>query len=58
MGGPPPWSNAKRNLTMGINILKDDLSKIGVSPKRDFESPQEFNTHFEKHKTLILDVTE
>ena len=27
-------SNAKRNQTMGIKILKDSLSKIGVSPKR------------------------
>ncbi len=51
-------SSAKRNLTMGIEILKDDLSKIGVLPKREFESPQEFKTYFEKHKTLILDATE
>ncbi len=58
MGGPPPRSNAKRNQTMGIEILKDALSKIGVLPKREFESPQEFKTYFEKHKTLILDATE
>lgn len=51
-------SNAKRNQTMGIEILKDALSKIGVLPKRDFESPQEFKTYFEQHKTLILDATE
>ncbi|GAB2645374.1 hypothetical protein GCM10027035_44330 [Emticicia sediminis] len=43
---------------MGIEILKDALSKIGGLPKQDFESPQEFKTYFEKHKTLILDATE
>lgn len=58
MGGPPPRSNAKRNQTMGIENLKDTLSKIGVLPKREFESTQEFKTYFEKHKILILDVTE
>lgn len=51
-------SNAKRNQTMGLEILKDALSKIGVLPKRNFESPQDFKTYFEKHKTLILDATE
>ena len=51
-------SNAKRNQTMGIKILKDSLSKIGVSPKRTFDSPQDFKTYFEEHKTLILDATE
>ena len=51
-------SNAKRNQTMGIEILKDALSKIGVLPKRNFESPQDFKTYFEEHKTLILDATE
>lgn len=51
-------SNAKRNQTMGIEILKNALSKIGVLPKRNFESPQDFKTYFEEHKTLILDATE
>ena len=51
-------SNAKRNQTMGIEILKDALSKNGVLPKRNFESPQDFKTYFEEHKTLILDATE
>jgi hypothetical protein len=51
-------SNAKRNQTMGIEILIDALSKIDVLPKRNFESPQEFKTYFEEHKTLILDATE
>jgi hypothetical protein len=51
-------SNAKRNQTMGIEILKDTLSKINVLPKRNFESVHDFKTYFEEHKTLILDATE
>ncbi|WP_394993961.1 hypothetical protein [Emticicia sp.] len=51
-------SNAKRNQTMGIGILKDTLSKIGILPKRNFETPQDFKAYFEEHKTLILDATE
>jgi len=51
-------SNAKRNQIMGIEILKDTLSKINVLPKRNFESAQDFKTYFEEHKTLILDATE
>jgi hypothetical protein len=51
-------SNAKRNQTMGIEILKTALSEIGVLPKRNFISVEEFKTYFEEHKTLILDATE
>lgn len=51
-------SNAKRNQTMGIEVLKNALSKKGVLPKRNFESPQDFKIYFEEHKTLILDATE
>lgn len=51
-------SNAKRNQTMGIEILKIALSEIGVLPKRNFVSVEEFKTYFEEHKTLILDATE
>lgn len=51
-------SNAKRNQTMGIDILKKSLSDIKVLPKRDFDSLQDFKTYFEEHKTLILDATE
>lgn len=39
---------------MGIEISKDTLSKVGASPKRDFETIQDFKTYFEDHKTLIL----
>ncbi|WP_394992997.1 hypothetical protein [Emticicia sp.] len=51
-------SNAKRNQTMGIEILKTALSEIGILPKRNFISVEEFKTYFEEHKTLILDATE
>ena len=58
IGGQPPQSNAKRNQTLGIDILKNALEKIAVLPKRTFETPQEFKEYFEQHKTLILDATE
>lgn len=51
-------SNAKRNQTLGIEVLKNALEKLMVLPKRNFETPQEFKEYFEQHKTLILDATE
>ena len=43
---------------MGIEVLKDALSKLGVLPKREFKNVEDFKTYFESSKTLILDVTE
>lgn len=51
-------SNAKRNQTLGIEVLKNALEKLKVLPKQNFETPQEFKAYFEQHKTLILDATE
>ena len=51
-------SNAKRNQSMGIEVLKGALSKLGVLPKREFKNVEDFKTYFESSKTLILDVTE
>lgn len=51
-------SNAKRNQSMGIEVLKDALSKLGVLPKREFKDVEDFKVYFESSKTLILDVTE
>ncbi|MFN3488480.1 MAG: hypothetical protein ACK4YV_05075, partial [Emticicia sp.] len=48
-------SNAKRNQTLGLEILKNALAKLAVLPKRNFETLQEFKEYFEQHKTLILD---
>jgi hypothetical protein len=51
-------SNAKRNQTLGIEILKHALDTLNLLPRRSFENPQDFQSYFEEHKTLILDATE
>ena len=51
-------SNAKRNQTMGLEVLKRALGDAGLLPKRSFASVEEFSAYFQKHKSVILDGTE
>ncbi|GAB4408985.1 MAG: hypothetical protein OHK0053_35800 [Microscillaceae bacterium] len=51
-------SNAKRNQRLGLEVLQDALSKLGLLPKRSFENVEEFNAYFKAHKKLIIDATE
>lgn len=51
-------SNAKRNQTLGLEVLKRSLSDAGLLPKREFASSEEFGTYFSGHKSVILDGTE
>lgn len=51
-------SNAKRNLELGISILKDLLLENGYAPKREFESVEQFEKFFRGTRTLIIDGTE
>lgn len=51
-------SNAKRNQELGLEVLKRGLDDIGVLPKREFASPEEFSAYFNGHKAIILDGTE
>lgn len=51
-------SNAKRNQTLGLTILKRALGDIGCMPVREFESVGEFQDYFEQHKKMIIDGTE
>ena len=51
-------SNAKRNQSFGLDVLKIALANLNVLPKREFEDTASFKSYFEKHKTLILDATE
>ena len=51
-------SNAKRNQSMGLEVLKGALSNLEVLPKREFKDVEAFKTYFEDQKTLILDATE
>lgn len=51
-------SNAKRNQTLGLTVLKRALRDKGCLPEREFESPEAFWKHFEGQKAIILDGTE
>jgi hypothetical protein len=51
-------STAKRLQDLGVSVLKHTLMKAGYAPKRSFCSLEEFQTYFQKYKTLILDATE
>jgi hypothetical protein len=51
-------SNAKRNQRVGLQVLAETLTDLGVMPKRKFETVSDFETYFAKHQTLILDGTE
>ena len=51
-------SNAKRNLELGLLILKDLLSEHGYAPKREFETVEQFEKFFRGTRTLIIDGTE
>jgi hypothetical protein len=51
-------SNAKRNQSLGLQILQRSLADAGHLPERNFESPEEFWKHFEGQKVIILDGTE
>jgi hypothetical protein len=51
-------SNAKRNQTLGLEVLKRALGDAGLLPKRSFASSEEFSAYFSQHKSVILDGTE
>lgn len=51
-------SNAKRNQTLGLEVLKRALGEGGYLPERSLGTPEEFWAHFAAHKAIILDGTE
>lgn len=51
-------SNAKRNQSKGLEVLKGALSDLKVLPQREFKDVEAFKSYFEDQKTLILDATE
>lgn len=51
-------SNAKRNQTIGLTVLKRALCAGNYLPKREFASVEEFAAYFEPHKVVLLDGTE
>lgn len=51
-------SNAKRNQTLGLTILKQTLINLSLLPKQKIDSVEEFKAYFAAEKNLILDATE
>lgn len=51
-------SNAKRNQTVGLDILQLTLDKLGHMPRRKFSDVSDFESFFSKTDTLIMDATE
>lgn len=51
-------SNAKRNQSMGLEVLQKALRDADLLPKRSFATAEEFGAYFQGHKAVILDGTE
>lgn len=51
-------SNAKRNQTLGLEILGKALSELSCMPKRNFMNVKEFEAHFANIDSLIIDASE
>lgn len=51
-------STFSKNRAIGLRVLTSALTKIGVMPKREFKSVEEFEDYMKDHKTLLVDGTE
>jgi hypothetical protein len=51
-------SNAKRNQTVGLDILQLTLDDLDHMPRRSFTDVADFERFFSKEKELIIDATE
>jgi hypothetical protein len=51
-------SNAKRNQSVGLQVLQNALHHLNLLPTREFKDVAEFETYFKKHKKLLFDATE
>ena len=51
-------SNAKRNQTIGLEVLQKSLEMCGCMPKRKFLNVEEFTEFFKDCDELIFDATE
>lgn len=51
-------ANAKRNQTLGVEVLEQALATAGCLPKRAFKDAGEFAQYLKDEKTLIFDGTE
>ena len=51
-------SNAKRNQTIGLDILSKTLTELGVMPSRNLLTVKDFEDFFKEEKDLVIDATE
>jgi hypothetical protein len=51
-------ANAKRNQTLGLEVLEHALREANCLPKRGFKDAEEFSNHLKNEKILIFDGTE
>lgn len=51
-------ANAKRNQTLGLEVLEHTLRQANCLPKREFKDAEEFSNYLKNEKVLIFDGTE
>lgn len=51
-------SNVKKNQRIGLEILNKTYEHLGVAPKRNLLTVEEFDELFAEEEALIIDVTE
>lgn len=51
-------ANAKRNQTLGLEVLEHALREANFLPKREFKDAEEFSNYLKNEKILIFDGTE
>jgi hypothetical protein len=51
-------ANAKRNQTLGIEVLQHGLNASGCLPKREFKDAAEFSEYLQQEETVIIDGVE
>ena len=51
-------ANAKRNQTLGLEVLEHALREANCLPKREFKDAEEFSNYLKNEKILIFDGTE
>lgn len=51
-------STAKRNQTLGLQVMEAALLGSGHTPKQDFEDVAAFKAYFATKGTILIDATE
>jgi hypothetical protein len=51
-------STFSKNRAVALRVLSSALQRLGLMPKREFTSVEEFETYLKAHPTLLIDGTE